>query len=83
MLISFYVLFLKTILFSISQFLFLLAFISGILAFMFLTFFYMETSKENERSKDMKLAKKFVFIALVLFGISMLIPLITVFIFGK
>lgn len=80
MLISFYVLFLKTILFSISQFLFLLAFISGILAFMFLTFFYMETSKENERSKDMKLAKKFVFIALVLFGLSMLIPLITVFI---
>ncbi len=78
--LSFYVLFLKTILFSISQFLFLLAFISGILAFMFLTFFYMETSKENERLKDMKLAKKFVFIALVLFGFSMLIPLITVFI---
>lgn len=80
MLISFYVLFLKTILFSISQFLFLLAFISGILAFMFLTFFYMETSKENKRSEDMKIAKKFVFIAIVLFGLSMLIPLITVFI---
>lgn len=76
--VDFYILFLKTILFQISQFLFLLAFISGILAF--LVFFCMEISKDNKRSADIKLIKKFVFIALVLFGLSMLIPLITVFI---
>ena len=80
MLISSYALFLKMILFSISQFLFLFAFISGILAFMFLVFFYMETSKGNKRSADIKLIKKFIYITLVLFGLSMLIPLITVFI---
>ena len=78
--VSSYALFFKMILFEISQFLFLLAFISGILAFMFLVFFYMEISKENKRSEDIKLAKKFVFIALVFFGLSMFIPLITVFI---
>lgn len=78
--ISSYALFLKMILFSISQFLFLLAFISAILAFMFLVFFYMEAGKENKRSEDIKLAKKFVFTTLVLLGLSMLIPLITVFI---
>ena len=78
MLISSYALFLKTILFQFSQFLCLLAFITGILAF--LVFFCTEISKDNKSSADMELIKKFTFIALVLFGLSMLIPLITVFI---
>ena len=78
MLISCYALFLKTILFQISQFLCLLAFITGILAF--LVFFCTEISKDNKSSADIELIKKFTFIALVLFGLSMLIPLITVFI---
>ena len=78
MLISSYALFLKTMLFQFSQFLCLLAFISGILAF--LVFFCTEIRKGNKSSADMELIKKFTFIALVLFGLSMLIPLITVFI---
>ena len=78
MLISSYALFLKTMLFQFSQFLCLLAFISGILAF--LVFFCTEISKDNKSSADIELIKKFTFIALVLFGLSMLIPLITVFI---
>lgn len=78
MLISSYALFLKTMLFQISKFLCLLAFISGIFAF--LLFFCMEISKGNKRSADIELVKKFTFIALVLFGLSILIPLITVFI---
>ena len=78
MLISSYALFLKTILFQFSQFLCLLAFISGILVF--LVFFCTEISKDNKSSADIELIKKFTFIALVLFGLSMLIPLITVFI---
>ena len=78
MLISSYALFLKTMLFQISQFLCLLAFITGILAF--LVFFCTEISKDNKSSADIELIKKFTFIALVLFGLSMLIPLITVFI---
>ena len=78
MLISSYALFLKTMLFQISQFLCLLAFISRILAF--LVFFCTEISKGNKSSADIKLIKKFTFITLVLFGLSMLIPLITVFI---
>ena len=77
MLISYYALFLKTTLFQISQFLCLLAFISGILAF--LVFFCTEISN-NKNSADIELIKKFTFITLVLFGLSMLIPLITVFI---
>ena len=77
MLISSYALFLKTILFQFSQFLCLLAFISGILAF--LVFFCTEISN-NKNSADIELIKKFTFITLVLFGLSMLIPLITVFI---
>ena len=77
MLISSYALFLKTMLFQFSQFLCLLAFISGILAF--LVFFCTEISN-NKSSADMELIKKFTFITLVLFGLSMLIPLITVFI---
>ena len=78
MLISSYALFLKTMLFQFSQFLCLLVFISGILSF--LVFFCTEISKDNKSSADMELIKKFTFIALVLFGLSMLIPLITVFI---
>ena len=78
MLISSYALFLKTMLFQISQFLCLLAFISGILAF--LVFFCMEISKGNNSSSDIELVKKFTFIALAFFGLSMLIPLITIFI---
>ena len=78
MLINYYALFLKTMLFQISKFLCLLAFISGIFAF--LLFFCMEISKGNKHSADIELVKKFTFIALVLFGLSMLIPLITVFI---
>ena len=76
MLISSYALFLKTMLFQFSKFLCLLAFISGIFAF--LLFFCMEIGKGNKSSADMELVKKFTFIALVLFGLSMLIPLITV-----
>ena len=78
MLISSYALFLKTMLFQFSQFLCLLAFISGILAF--LVFFCTEISKDNKSSADIELIKKFTFITLVLFGLSMLIPLIIVFI---
>lgn len=77
MLISSYALFLKTMLFQFSQFLCLLAFISGILAF--LVFFCTEISN-NKSSTDMELIKKFTFITLVLFSLSMLIPLIIVFI---
>ena len=76
--VSSYALFLKTILFQISQFLFLLAFISGILAF--LVFFCMEISKGNKRLADIERIKKFTFIALALFGFSMLIQLVTLFI---
>lgn len=76
--VSYYALFLKTMLSQISQFLCLLAFISGILAF--LVFFCMEISKGNKRSADIELIKKFTFIALTLFGFSMLILLITLFI---
>ena len=76
--VSYYALFLKTMLSQISQFLRLLAFISGILAF--LVFFCMEISKGNKRSADIELIKKFTFIALTLFGFSMLSLLITLFI---
>ena len=76
MLISSYALFLKTMLFQISKFLCLLAFISGIFAF--LLFFCMEIGKGNKHQADIELVKKFTFIALFLFGLSMLIPLITV-----
>lgn len=76
--VSYYALFLKTMLSQISQFLCLLAFISGILAF--LVFFCMEISKGNKRSADIELIKKFTFIALTLFGFSMLSLLITLFI---
>ena len=78
MLISSYALFLKTMLFQFSQFLCLLAFISGILAF--LVFFCMEISKGNKRLADIERIKKFTFIALSLFGFSMLIQLVTLFI---
>ena len=75
--VSSYTLFLKGILFQVSHILFFFAFISGIIAFFL--YFCLETSK-NKRPADVKIVKKFIFITIILFGISMIIPSITMLI---